>query len=207
MAGASKMVPGAVWLAGALTTVFGSAFLSLGVIGTLDTQVIHSAAGSLAHGIKLSAWLTLWALLGMVGLLGTTVLARRATQLSFPVLAIPGAGIALAASFQLALQQWAAGRMLDYAHDIIGFSILVPELLITLAFGAFAVDLAPDSARPVVRTAGAVVSVATLATLSLNLGGLQNGISADSWLLGLLMAMAAGYALTVLIRLVRLLPR
>src|SRR5436190_5527895 len=102
MAGASKMVPGAVWLAGALTAVSASAFLSLGLIGTLDTQVIHSTAGSLAHGIKLSAWLTLWAVLGIVGLLAVTSLSRRPTRLSLLALGIPVVGISLAASFQLA---------------------------------------------------------------------------------------------------------
>src|SRR2546430_9501561 len=107
-----------IWAVCAGTAFGGSALLALAMVGTLDMLVLHSEPGSLTHGLDLSAWLILWASLAMIGIVLTTLILRQPLTLSRTTLAVTIAGVALAAAFQLALQQWAAGRNGD-SHDLV----------------------------------------------------------------------------------------
>jgi hypothetical protein len=184
----------------------GSAFLALALVGTLDLLVIHSQPGTLTHGLDLSAWLILWAVLSMIGVLLATVLAGQAVRLQPTTVPVTLTGVVLSAAFQLSLQQWAAGRQIDYAHDLIGFTMIVPEWVIAIALSLFALDQAPSPIRPVVRFAGLGCVVAMLLIIGSNLRGIEDGIGPDSWLLAVLLMLIVAYALVAAIHLVRRVP-
>lgn len=129
-----------IWALSAGTAFGGSAVpgLGLGLVGTFDMLVLHSESGSPTHGLDLSAWLILWAALAMIGIALVTVLLRQPVDLSTTTLAFTLAGIALSAAFQLSLQQWAAGRMIFYSRDLIGFTMIVPDWVIGISISVFA---------------------------------------------------------------------
>src|SRR2546423_6424554 len=192
-----------IWALFAGTAFCGSAFLALGLVGTFDMLILHSEPSSLAHGLDLSAWLILWAALAMIGIVLTTVVLRQAVALSITTFLLTLAGVALAAAFQLSLQRWAAGRLLDYSHDLIGFTIIVPDWVTGIAISVFALGQAPLPARPLVRVAGLGCVVATLAIIATNVRGATHGISPDSSLLAALLMLIIVYALVAAVRFLR----
>jgi hypothetical protein len=191
-----------IWAVCAGTAFGGSALLALAMVGTLDMLVLHSEPGSLTHGLDLSAWLILWAALAMIGIMLTTVILRQPLVLSRTTLAVTIAGVALAAAFQLALQQWAAGRN-GYSHDLVGLTILIPGWVVGMAVSFFALDQAPAPGRPWVRAGGFACIVAALAIIAMNVNGAIDGIAPDSWAPALLLMLIAVYALIAAIRLRR----
>ena len=191
-----------IWAVCAGTAFGGSAVLALALVGTLDMLVLHSEPGSLTHGLDLSAWLVLWAALAMIGIVLTTMLLRQRVSLARTTLAFTLAGVALAAAFQLALQQWAAGR-LGYSHDLIGLTIIVPDWVVGMAVSVFALDLAPAPGRPLVRVGGLLCAVAALAIIATNVEGAADGIAPDSWAPALLLMLIAVYSLVAATRLLR----
>ena|SRR2546421_541982 len=192
-----------IWAVCAGTAFGGSAVLALALVGTLDMLVLHSEPGSLTHGLDLSAWLVLWAALAMIGIVLTTMLLRQPVALSRTTLAFTLAGVALAAAFQLSLQQWAAGRMIGYAHDLIGLTIIVPDWVVGMAVSVFALDLAPAPGRPLVRVGGLLCAVAALAIIATNVEGAADGIAPDSWAPALLLMLIAAYSVIAATRLLR----
>ncbi|TME55081.1 MAG: hypothetical protein E6I60_06970 [Chloroflexi bacterium] len=174
----------------------------MAVVGTLDMLALHSEPGSLTHGLDLSAWLVLWAALAMIGIVLTTMLLRQPVALSRTTLAFTLAGVALAAAFQLALQQWAAGR-LGYSHDLIGLTILVPCWAVGLAISVFALHQAPAPGRSLVRVGGLACVVTALAIIATNVKGAADGVRPDSWVPAMLLMLIAVYSLVAATRLLR----
>ena len=192
-----------IWGLCAGTAFGGSAFLALGLVGTFDMLVLHSEPGSLAHGLDLSAWLILWAALAMIGIVLTTIVLKQPVGLSTTTFLLTLAGVVLAAAFQLSLQRWAAGRLIDYSHDLIGFTIIVPDWVIGIAISVFALGQAPLPTRPIVRVTGLGCVVATLAIIGTNVRGASDGISPDSRLAAVLLMLIIVYALMAAVRFLR----
>src|SRR6267143_2756747 len=192
-----------IWVLCAGTASGGSAVLALALVGTLDMLVLHSESGSLTHGLYLSAWLVLWAALALVGIVLTTIVLRQPVGLSRTTLALTFGGIALAAVVQLSLQQWAAGRMIDYAHDMIGFTMIVPDWVVAITISAFALDQAPALARPWVRMGGLGCVAATISIIAMNVRGAADGIGPDSTVPAVLLVLISLYSVVTAIRLLR----
>ena len=192
-----------LWALCAGTAFAGSAFLALGLVGTFDMLVLHSEPGSLAHGLDLSAWLILWAVLAMVGIALTSVGLKQHVGLSATTVALTLVGVALSAAFQLSLQRWAAGRMIQYAHDVIGFTIIVPDAVIAIAIAVFAVEQAPMPTRSLVRIGGLGFVAGTLAIIGTNVRGASDGIGPDSRLPAALLLLIVVYALMAAVRFLR----
>jgi hypothetical protein len=201
-----SFVLSAVWALGAAATFCGSAFLSLAILGTLDRLGIHSEPRSLMHGIEIAAWLAMWAVIAAAGIALVNAVLFPPVHLSMRGLASALTGVVVAAGLDLSLQQSAAGRGLDYSYDLVGPSIVLPEIVIAIGVSIFALAQAPLVIRPLVRVTAGMLAAAALAVVATNLWGVRDGLAPDSRLLAALLFLTSAYVVATAAQQLRGLP-
>jgi hypothetical protein len=201
--GSTNLVRSLAWLLASGFAVCGAGLLTLGLVGTVDMLLIHSQAGDLTHGLELSADLLIWAAFAAIGIAVASVVVCPPVRWSWSAFVVALSGVLIAMLLELALEQWAAGRLIDLDPEYIGVTILVPGLLVAAAMACFAAIQAPTEVRPVVQCLGLGTAVILVAIVATNLPGALDGIKEGSRMLALLLATSVAYALVSVLYLVR----
>lgn len=145
--------------------------------------------------IDLAAWLLGWGALSIGGvLLAGRLTFGRWLPVAPGMVAVPCAGLLLAAALELALHAWAHARFGYYDAEMIGWTAGLSFVLVLVAIALFGVLVAPRGAStpPMLALALSAGLVALVAVS--NVGGALDGIPMDSWPLAVMVGLATAYA-------------
>jgi hypothetical protein len=140
-------------------------------------------------------------LLGLFGIFaaGGALAAARLVFGRWPVVVgrhtvVPLVGLALAMAVELGLHAWAAARWGSYDWDMVGWTALLSFMLVALAVATLAVHVAPRGGELPPLLAQVVGAVLVGLIVLSNVGGIMDGIEAESWPLAILVGLSAAYA-------------
>jgi hypothetical protein len=167
-------------------------------LGIFVVNTVVRAFGDVPHTIEMAEWPIVWGTLALAGVLiaGRLVFGRWLAVGGLAV-ALAVLGIALSATVNVVLQQWAIARFGVMDADYVGWTAGLFTVLIGLAVAAFGVYVAP---RHAVRwPLGFVVLgfVLTGVIVAANVPGLSDGIDPESWPLAIWLGITGFYAATV----------
>lgn len=161
-------------------------------------------AGWNVHLVEMALWPIVWGTLSCAAIwyAGRVLLALRAPPRT--EIAIAAIGFVLAAWHHVVLQQWQIGRLGIVDPDQVGWTAGLFALLVGIGVAAFGASIAPRSIARLPAALLVIGCVGVLLVAMSNLGGVSDGIRADSVVLAVSLVAACLYsALATLLTLSR----
>lgn len=197
----------ALWVIGSIAA-FGLALFATLPIITVSADLSAAPLGFDRHLLSMALWPIVWALLAAGGIwaLRNVLLGPVRPQPMAVALLLLGCGIG--AWHHVALQRWLVHRFGYVDPDMVGWTVGLFAVLVSIGVGAFSTFIAP--ARVAWVPAGvAVIGTAGTVLIGVDnaLNGLPNGIALDSVPLAVTLVVASLYAIGASAMVVRQLLR
>jgi hypothetical protein len=167
-------------------------------LGIFVVNTVVRAFGDVPHTIEMAEWPIVWGTLALAGVLiaGRLVFGRWLAVGGLAV-ALAVLGIALSATVNVVLQQWAIARFGVMDADYVGWTAGLFTVLIGLAVAAFGIYVAPRHAVRWPRGFVVLGFALTGVIVAANVPGLSDGIDPESWPLAIWLGITGFYAATV----------
>lgn len=185
------------WAVASAACFVAALFASVAMLGTIES------AFETDHLVDMALWSVTWGGLSLGGLIvAGRLLLSEPMRIGPLTVAVAAVGIGLSAVVHVVLQQWEIARFGIVDPDLVGPTAGLFAVLVGVAVAGFGSLVAPPSARAWPLAATLTGSAMAAVILLGNLGGLMDGLAAESFALaawlaasGVYVAVVSGWAL------------
>jgi hypothetical protein len=192
----ARLVRLLAWMAAAGCGYVAGFALTLLMAGALEGVLPGGGAGTLLHGLVLTAQVVAWGVLtsAVAAATGAALYGREMRSRSHAAWFL-AAGIGIAAFAQFALHEWARLRFGVYSPDYVRGTVFLPAALIAVSVLSFTTRIAPPHARSILAVLLVVPAVWVISIMRDSVTGALDGISREAIPLALAFVAAASYSL------------